>query len=254
MSEVSAQEKLTQAKQKIGRMHKQLEKRNHFDLLGVSRDSSPEEVQAAYHSMARQWHTDAFAGMRLGGFQGKLDEIFQTIGQAYETLSDAKLRSEYIVLLDRQASGMSTDVVAILRAEELMDQAQAQLRRKQWAEAIETLEEARKLNPDDNFYIVNQAWAVYNAGKRSESAAKKAEKMFEYALSRQDSLPKADQYLGHMAFDHERYPEAKKWWKKCLQWDRKNVEAQRGLRLANTRQEKQSSGLSGFINKLFKKG
>ncbi len=254
MAEVSAQERLTQAKQKIGRMHKQLEKRNYFELLNVDRDTAAQDIKAAYHSMARQWHADAFAGLKLGGFQSKLDEIFQTVGQAYETLTDPKLRQEYIVLIDRKRDGLSTDVMAILRAEEPMDQAQAQLRRKQWADAISTLEEARKLNPDDNFFVVNHAWAIYNVGKRTEQAGAKAQKMFDMAIKRQESLPKAYQYLGQIAFDHERYPEAKKWWRKCLEWDAKNVEAQRGLRLVNTRAAKKSSGLSGFFSKLFKKG
>ncbi|MCA9549412.1 MAG: DnaJ domain-containing protein [Myxococcales bacterium] len=243
---------LARAKAEIDRMYGSLDRRDHFALLGVEPETPPDQLRAAYHFLAKKWHADNFANVDLGPHKQKLDSIFQRIGEAYETLSTPKKREEYMVLVHRQSAGLSTDVNSILRAEQLVDDAMMEIRKKSWKAAIEHLSEAKRLNKDDPLYDVHLAWATYNVHHNKESAAR-AIGMLRDAAKRQENLPLGYQYGGQIFFAQEEYGEATKWWKKCLEWDPKNVEALRGLRLINTRAQKKKQGLGALFNKLIGK-
>lgn len=242
-----------EAAKEIDRVYASLEKRNHFQLLGVNPETPPAQLKLAFHTLAKKWHADNYAGLQLGARQRKLDEIFQRIGEAYETLSTQSKREEYMLALKREEQGLSNDVNAILRAEGLVDEAIADIRRKRWDSAIEQLEEARRLNRDDPLYDVHLAWAIYNKDRDKDAAVKQARGLLEGAVKRQQALPQAYNYLGQIAFAKNQNEDAKKWFKRCLSWDRKNVEALRGIRLINAREEKANSGLAGLFKKLMGK-
>lgn len=57
----------------------------HYEVLGLERDASPEEVKHAYRRLARATHPDA------GGNPG----LFRLITQAHETLSNPQSRADY---------------------------------------------------------------------------------------------------------------------------------------------------------------
>lgn len=63
-----------------------------YDLLGLSRDASPEEVRRAYHLAARRLHPDV-------NLQPGDTELFLGIQQAYDILSDPVSRSQYDSIL-----------------------------------------------------------------------------------------------------------------------------------------------------------
>ena len=64
-------------------------KRNYYDVLGVKRDATDDEIKKAFRKLAAKNHPDA------GGDEKKFAEI----SEAYTTLSDPKKRREYDQLL-----------------------------------------------------------------------------------------------------------------------------------------------------------
>jgi curved DNA-binding protein len=62
--------------------------RDYYDVLGVSRDASPEELQQAYRRLARANHPD------INKDPGA-EERFKEINEAYSALSDPELRKKY---------------------------------------------------------------------------------------------------------------------------------------------------------------
>ena len=58
---------------------------NYYDLLGVKKTATPEEIKKAFRRLARKHHPDA----------GGDEEKFKEINEAYETLSDTEKRAEY---------------------------------------------------------------------------------------------------------------------------------------------------------------
>lgn len=64
----------------------------HYDVLGVSKTASAEEIKSAYRKIARQVHPDA---------AGANSALFNMVQEAYETLRDDAARRAY----DREAFG-----------------------------------------------------------------------------------------------------------------------------------------------------
>jgi DnaJ-like protein len=58
---------------------------DYYELLGVARDASPDEIRSAYRALAKAMHPDA------GGTAG----AFRLLREAYETLTDPDRRADY---------------------------------------------------------------------------------------------------------------------------------------------------------------
>ncbi|TMC48981.1 MAG: molecular chaperone DnaJ [Chloroflexi bacterium] len=64
-------------------------KRDYYEVLGVSRDASPEELKKAYRRLAMQYHPDRNPNDK------QAEERFKEVGEAYAVLGDAQKRQRY---------------------------------------------------------------------------------------------------------------------------------------------------------------
>jgi molecular chaperone DnaJ len=64
-------------------------KRDYYDILGVSKGSSTDEIKKAYRKVAMQFHPDRNPGDKSA------EEKFKEAAEAYEILSDQDRRSQY---------------------------------------------------------------------------------------------------------------------------------------------------------------
>ncbi len=64
--------------------------KDYYEILGLSRDASAEEIKRAYRRLARQYHPDAFKGDKA-----EAERRFREIAEAYEVLSDPDKRAQY---------------------------------------------------------------------------------------------------------------------------------------------------------------
>lgn len=62
---------------------------DYYEILGVKRDASQEEIKKTYRRLARKYHPDLNPGDKNS------EKKFKEINEAYEVLSDEKKRSEY---------------------------------------------------------------------------------------------------------------------------------------------------------------
>ncbi len=65
-------------------------KRDYYEVLGVARDASGNEIKRAYRKLALKYHPDNFQGDKAEG-----EKKFKELAEAYEVLSDSTKRQQY---------------------------------------------------------------------------------------------------------------------------------------------------------------
>src|SRR3989344_161655 len=60
--------------------------RDYYDILGVPKSATPDEIKKAFHRLAHQHHPD-----KSGGNEAK----FKEVNEAYQVLSNAEKRRQY---------------------------------------------------------------------------------------------------------------------------------------------------------------
>ena len=83
---------------------------NHYDVLQVSRNASPEVIRAAYRSLSGRFHPDKDASKQA-------DEQFKRIQDAYHVLSDADRRREYDSTLDGHRPHRPATAAVVMRVD-----------------------------------------------------------------------------------------------------------------------------------------
>ena len=66
-------------------------KRDYYEILGISKSASADEIKKAYRNMALKFHPDRVTPDK----KKEAEERFKEISEAYEVLMDSQKRSTY---------------------------------------------------------------------------------------------------------------------------------------------------------------
>jgi molecular chaperone DnaJ len=71
-----------------------MSKRDYYEVLGVDKGASAEEIKKAFRKKAGEFHPDRHPGLDEAGRKA-MEEKFKEVGEAYAVLSDAEKRQRY---------------------------------------------------------------------------------------------------------------------------------------------------------------
>jgi len=142
--------------------------KDYYEILGVVRTASTEEIKSAYHTLARRFHPDHFH-QSDPGLRRRIDSAFVRIAKAYETLSNESMRTSYDSRHTSQAraakrqesataprssngGGQASQTSEAVRAKTSFQRGMDATRQNRHDEAIRHLAEAAKLAPREARY------------------------------------------------------------------------------------------------------
>ena len=131
--------------------------KNYYDILGLPRNATTQQVRDRFRSLARELHPDRFQGDE----KSEAEARFQEITQAFNVLNDPARRREHDLELARP-DGLKQDSPEAARV--YLQRGIKAFRGKQYSQAAENFDRATRENPDSA-----QSWhylAMACRGKR----------------------------------------------------------------------------------------
>ena len=205
----------------------------YFDLLGVSRDATEDQIQEAYHRIARKYHPDMYVALGQEFFPESDDTDFVEITRAYNTLKDALKREKYKEELKKRTGAPPEEKSEAERAEDTRlemaknsyNRGMAEMKRKRFQSARELFQAAVNNAPEEPEYYSMLGVATIEAGRGfsvAEMNCEKAIAMSEWNAQYHANLGKV--YLRANIKSH-----AKRKFQDALHWDPNNRDAKEAL-------------------------
>jgi len=205
---------------------------NYFDLLGLSMDATDDQIQDAYHCMARKYHPDIY--LASGNDTSLKDVDFVEITRAYNTLKDRAKRDAYREFLrkrgntprsEEQGPDQRAEHTRLEMARNAYQRGMAEMRQKRFQSAKELFQTAVHHDPIEPEYYTMLGLAIIEAGMGFSMAEMNCEK----AISLSPCKAQLHANLGKIYLKSNIKSQARKKFNDALHWDPNNRDAREGL-------------------------
>lgn len=211
-------------------------KLNYYEILGVERSASEQEIRDRFRTLARESHPDRYRGDDKAGAERK----FQALTEAVNVLTNPAKRRQHDSELTGGVDKGTVDFVQIGRA--YLAQGVKAYKEAKFSDAYEKFDLATKHNPQDAkaFHYLALAAA------RIPAYTRQAVQAIEAALQRE---PMNAVYLKDAGLLCKRAgltTKAERYLEDALKWDTSNVEVQTALAELRETREGGKGGFSIF--------
>lgn len=211
---------------------KELKKQSLFEVLGVSRSASDDEIRRAYFAQVRDFHRDRLPGGAPADARALAEQIETALTSAYDTLSDRAERKRYEKSLDAAAFGQVTDDVGkILAAEGRFRRGCLALERREWDKAETLFREAVGLYADEGDFLSHLGWAMFQRAEGDDDVVQEAERHLQEGLQKNPRSERGWLFLGQLMKATGRGSEAQRQFEGALQCNPDSKEALYELQL-----------------------
>ncbi|MDB4943012.1 MAG: repeat/DnaJ domain/tetratricopeptide repeat protein [Labilithrix sp.] len=260
-------------KQKILDRSQQISAQDYFQMLGIERDATNEQIQKAFFGLAKVWHPDRLPAA-LVDVKDACSKVFTHLTEAQATLLDPERKAQYMMLL--KDGGATPDdqakIQAILEAATEFQKAEIYLKRNDVAQAHELARKAHALDPEQADYFAMVVWLDAQKPEwigREKTLEKVA--LLDRCIKTNPNSERAYFWRGMLYKRADDPSKALKDFKRAAELNPRNLDAMREVRLFNMRgvQSKPppgmggagrpsakppaNEGLGGLFGKLFKK-
>jgi len=185
--EIKKEAEVSEALNEVLEYHARMASLNYYDILGISRKASEEEIKKAYFNLARRFHPDHFGREIPPSMRDKINEVFDQITKAYKTLINPDSRRKYDLSL---AGGEAEGKSVAARADTKFRHGKSLFHQGRFEEAVVLLEESVRLMPAKADYRLLLAMAE----ARIPALRKKAE--FDFFKVQELEPWNAEAYVG----------------------------------------------------------
>lgn len=215
--------------------HNHLESFNYYQILDVADGASREDIKKSYFRLARKFHPDLFSRELPSESIQKIDEVFDQITKAYQTLSDEKRRGEYGKKLSAPPGDDRKNLAK--EAEKRFRQGKTLFNQGRYDEALVFLEQSVRLSQDKARYFMLLALTQ----TKLQIYRQEAEKNFIRATKLEPWNAEAFVGLGVLYKKEGLHIKAKKQFERALQ-----IDPDHKIALKELRGEEKTRGKTSF--------
>ncbi|MEO8381364.1 MAG: DnaJ domain-containing protein [Acidobacteriota bacterium] len=206
---------------------------NYYEILGVERSATEQQIRDRFRQLARQSHPDRYRGSDKADAERK----FQTLTEAVNVLTNSDKRKQHDSEISSGLDKGTVDFVQIAKA--YLAKGVKAYKERDMRTAYENFDLAAKHNPQDAkaFHYLALAAA------RIPALTRQAVQAIETALQREPMNPLFLKDAGLLCKSAGLATKAERYLEESLKWDASNVEVQSAL--AELRETKET-GKGGF--------
>ncbi len=218
-----------------------LSSKTFYQVLDIPKTATEEEIKKAYFQMARRFHPDRFDRTVVNDNKSVIDEVFNTITNAYRILINKEKRRAYDSGTGMEAHEDLQDVLRI--ADVKFRQGKTLYGQERFDDAISLLEEAVRMRRDKADFFLLLAMAE----SKVPAYLHKAEEDFQKAIAMEPWNPEAYVGLGCLYKKEGLQTKAARQFEKALEADPDHPTAR--TELEEMTEGEKATGLKGFLSK-----
>ncbi len=141
----------------------------HYGVLGIEEDANAAQIKKAYFKAAKKCHPDGLVRLGLKDIREEAAQVFARISEAFEILSDDTKRAAYDSGGDEVTQ---IDTARLAQAETSFRKGEILVKMGNFAGALEYLEPAVDLWPEEPAYQAELGWALFKQPTSDPNRAK----------------------------------------------------------------------------------
>ena len=213
---------------------------NYYEVLGVQRSATEQEIRERFRILARENHPDRYKGPDKGSAERK----FQTLTEAMNILTNPVKRKQHDAELSAGISSSTPDFVQVAKV--YFSKGAKAFKEHDWSTAYQNFDMAVKHNPND----AKAFHALALAAARIPAYARQAVQAIEAAVQRDHVNSTYLKDAGMICKRAGLSAKAERYLDEALKWDPTDIEIQSALaELRQSRGAKEGQKGSGLFKK-----
>lgn len=227
-----------------------MQDKDHYGVLGVARDASDDEIEAAFSTLARRTHPDRFHGAS-SSVRHLAAQVFAKVGEAHAAIGHAAGREAYSVELaqGRRRAEAVDEGRRALQAETEFQRGEALLAQRAYESALLCFGRAMENFPSEGEYHSYYGWCLYLCHSDNQIMLGEALEHCRTGVKLAKDREKPYLLLGRLYKAMGKPGAAKKMFSRAVEIRPQCVEAMRELRIMNMRRDKDK----GVLKRIFRR-